>query len=141
LKLMETSYVVAERFSSADLLHGPIAMLETAFPAFLFCPPGVTWKPMSEMLGKLREIGAESLVITDEGSPAAGRQADPKLTSLTIPANLSVTQTTDGKNLPEDVFTPIPYIIPAQLFAAKLAEVKHLDPDRPRTLSKVTQTL
>ena len=27
LKLMETCYVVAERFSSADLLHGPIAML------------------------------------------------------------------------------------------------------------------
>jgi glucosamine--fructose-6-phosphate aminotransferase (isomerizing) len=28
LKLMETCYVVAERFSSADLLHGPIAMVE-----------------------------------------------------------------------------------------------------------------
>jgi glutamine---fructose-6-phosphate transaminase (isomerizing) len=28
LKLMETCYVVAERFSPADLLHGPIAMLE-----------------------------------------------------------------------------------------------------------------
>jgi glucosamine--fructose-6-phosphate aminotransferase (isomerizing) len=42
LKLMETCYVVAERFSSADLLHGPIAMLEAAFPVFLFAPPGVT---------------------------------------------------------------------------------------------------
>ena len=30
LKLMETCYVVAERFSSADLLHGPIAMLEAS---------------------------------------------------------------------------------------------------------------
>src|SRR3954468_18783602 len=43
LKLMETCYVVAERFSSADLLHGPIAMLEAGFPVFLFAPPGVTW--------------------------------------------------------------------------------------------------
>ena len=43
LKLMETCYVVAERFSSADLLHGPIAMLDAAFPAFLFAPAGVTW--------------------------------------------------------------------------------------------------
>ena len=40
---METCYVVAERFSSADLLHGPIAMLEASFPAFLFAPAGVTW--------------------------------------------------------------------------------------------------
>ncbi len=51
LKLMETCYVVAERFSSADLLHGPIAMLEPSFPAFLFCPPGVTWKGMCEIAG------------------------------------------------------------------------------------------
>jgi glucosamine--fructose-6-phosphate aminotransferase (isomerizing) len=43
--------------------------------------------------------------------------------------------------LPDEIYTPIPYIIPAQLFAASLAEVKRLDPDRPRTLSKVTQNL
>ena len=38
LKMMETCYVVAERFSSADLLHGPIAMMEQSFPAFVFTP-------------------------------------------------------------------------------------------------------
>ena len=41
----------------------------------------------------------------------------------------------------EEIFTPIPYIIPAQLFAACLADQKGLDPDRPRTLSKVTRTM
>jgi glucosamine--fructose-6-phosphate aminotransferase (isomerizing) len=41
LKLMETCYVVAERFSSADFLHGPVAMIERHFPVFLFAPPGV----------------------------------------------------------------------------------------------------
>jgi glucosamine--fructose-6-phosphate aminotransferase (isomerizing) len=40
-----------------------------------------------------------------------------------------------------ELFTPIPYIIPAQIFAAKLAEQKGLDPDKPRTLTKITQTL
>jgi len=39
------------------------------------------------------------------------------------------------------LYTPIPYIVPAQLFAAHLAEQKGLDPDQPRTLSKVTKTL
>jgi glucosamine--fructose-6-phosphate aminotransferase (isomerizing) len=40
-----------------------------------------------------------------------------------------------------ELYTPIPYIIPAQLFAAALAVEKNLDPDRPRSLSKVTRTL
>ena len=135
LKLMETCYVVAERFSSADLLHGPIAMLEASFPAFLFCPPGVTWKPMCELIEKLQSIKAETLLITDRSNKfATGRNG--MQGAMTIPAALGRKST-----LPEDLYTPIPYIIPAQLFAASLAEVKGLDPDRPRTLSKVTRTL
>jgi glucosamine--fructose-6-phosphate aminotransferase (isomerizing) len=56
--------------------------------------------------------------------------------AICIPAKLSF-----KGPLPEEVYTPIPYIIPAQLLAAALAEHKGLDPDRPRTLSKVTQTM
>ncbi len=135
LKLMETCYVVAERFSSADLLHGPIAMLEASFPAFLFCPPGVTWEPMCALIEKLRSIQAETLLITDRSNANAAQQAGLQ-PPLTIPAQLA-----HRGRLPEDLYTPIPYIIPAQMFAASLAEVKGLDPDRPRTLSKVTRTL
>ena len=136
LKLMETCYVVAERFSSADLLHGPIAMLEASFPAFLFCPPGVTWKPMRELLEKLRSIKAETFLITDRSNKDAGTVEGLTQGPLTIPAALA-----RKGSLPEEVYTPIPYIVPAQLFAASLAEVKHLNADQPRTLSKVTQTL
>jgi hypothetical protein len=41
----------------------------------------------------------------------------------------------------DEFLAPIPYIIPGQLFAALLAEAKGLDPDAPRSLSKVTRTL
>src|SRR5437773_1205490 len=58
LKLMETCYVVAERFSSADFLHGPIALVEPSFPVFAFAPPGVTWNSMSETLDKLNGLKA-----------------------------------------------------------------------------------
>src|SRR6266851_5289169 len=68
LKLMETCYVVAERFSSADFLHGPIALVEPNFPAFLFAPSGKTWKSMGEMLVKLRGLRAEIVAITDSGN-------------------------------------------------------------------------
>jgi glucosamine--fructose-6-phosphate aminotransferase (isomerizing) len=40
-----------------------------------------------------------------------------------------------------EIYTPIPYIIPGQLFAALLAEIKGLDPDKPRSLNIVTQTV
>ena len=134
LKLMETCYIVAERFSSADLLHGPIAMLDRSFPAFLFCPAGVTWNPLCEVLEKLRSIGADLLLITDRSNKPAAYATEQR--ALTIDAALA-----HQGDLPEDVYTPIPYIIPAQLLAATLAEVKGLDPDRPRTLNKVTQTI
>jgi glucosamine--fructose-6-phosphate aminotransferase (isomerizing) len=126
LKLMETCYVVAERFSPADLLHGPIALVEQGFPVFAFAPPGATWGSIGEALGKLRKAGAEIVAITDSGN----RQVDAGATRvIRLPRKL------------KEELTPIPYIVPAQLFAAYLAVEKGLDPDRPRTLNKVTANL
>lgn len=133
LKLMETSYVVAERFSTADLLHGPIAMVEASFPSFVFAPAGVTWPGMRDMLTRLGDLKAETLVVTDQSQ----RELPSGLRSVIVPADLLYR----GDDLPADVYTAIPYIVPAQLFAAALAEVKGLNPDQPRTLSKVTRTL
>jgi glucosamine--fructose-6-phosphate aminotransferase (isomerizing) len=126
LKLMETCYVVAERFSSADFLHGPIALVERNFPVFLFCPSGVTWPGMKEMAQKLGQLGAETVIITDRSNTEAATEA-----RRVIRLHYRL----------KELFTPIPYIIPAQIFAACLAEEKGLNPDRPRTLSKVTRTL
>ena len=133
LKMMETCYVVAERFSSADFLHGPIAMVHRAFPVFLFAPPGLTWTATREMIEKLDSLGAKTLVVSDATNPealAASRR------TIEVPVELA-----SRPGLPVDIFTPIPYIIPAQLFAAYLAAEKGINPDQPRTLTKVTQTL
>jgi glutamine---fructose-6-phosphate transaminase (isomerizing) len=126
LKLMETCYVVAERFSSADFLHGPIALVEPHFPVFAFAPSGVTGPSMQETLAKLHNLRAEVVAITD----SANRHVETRVTRVVrIPKRI------------REILTPIPYIIPAQLFAAHLAAQKGLDPDQPRTLSKVTLTL
>lgn len=126
LKMMETSYVVAERFSAADFMHGPIAMVDPNFPVFLFAPSGPTWSSMEEMMLKLRSLKAESVVITDRRNAAAAGLAN---RVISIPERIT------------ELFTPIPYIVPAQLFAAALATEKNLDPDRPRTLAKITRTM
>src|SRR5713101_1931464 len=71
LKLMESCYVVAERFSSADFLHGPIALVEANFPVFVFAPSGVTWPGIREAIEKLKPLKAETVIITDSGNRAA----------------------------------------------------------------------
>lgn len=124
LKLMETCYVVAERFSSADFLHGPLAMVERHFPVVLFGQPGVTRDATRTLLERLKELRADTLAITDDPALAALATR-----SLVMPAGL------------DEFLAPIPYIIPAQLFAAMLADAKGLDPDAPRSLSKVTRTI
>ena len=126
LKMMETCYVVAERFSSADFMHGPIAIVEANFPLFLFAPSGPTWTSMQEMLVRLRDLKAETMVITDKKNR--------------IPEGLA-TRTVRLPFAVDEILSPIPYIIPAQIFAAHLAVEKNLNPDQPRTLSKVTLTI
>ncbi len=124
LKLMETCYVVAERFSSADFLHGPLAMIERHFPVLIFAPPGNTLNGAGELLTRLRELHADTFVFTSDANVAAQSTR-----SVMLPREI------------DELHHAIPYIIPAQLFAAHLAAAKGLNPDAPRSLSKVTRTL
>jgi glucosamine--fructose-6-phosphate aminotransferase (isomerizing) len=124
LKLMETCYVVAERFSSADFFHGPLAIVERRFPLILFAPAGATKTSSIDLLKRLQELHADSFSITNDAQIA-------ELSSrrLLLPKDI------------EEFLSPIPFIIPAQLFAAYLAEAKGINPDEPRSLSKVTRTI
>jgi glutamine---fructose-6-phosphate transaminase (isomerizing) len=124
LKLMETCYVVAERFSSADFFHGPLAMVERHFPIILFAPPGITLDGARLLINRLSELHADTLAIT----------ADDNVAGMSTRAIRMAGEV-------EEILTPIPYIIPAQLFAALLADAKGLNADAPRSLSKVTRTL
>lgn len=124
LKLMETCYVVAERFSSADFFHGPLAIVERRFPVILFAPTGVTLPSNLDLLSRLKELHADCLSITN----------DEKIAALSSRALLMPPEI-------DEFLSPIPFIIPAQLFAALLAQEKGLDPDAPRSLSKVTKTI
>jgi glucosamine--fructose-6-phosphate aminotransferase (isomerizing) len=124
LKLMETCYVVAERFSAADFLHGPIALVEPGFPVVILMPPGKVFRDLKHLTERLRRLRAETLVFSSAHAhiPAATR-------IVRIPCDL------------HEIYTPIPYIVPGQLFCALLAEVKGLDPDKPRELHIVTRTV
>lgn len=124
LKLMETCYVVAERFSSADFFHGPLAIVERRFPVIMFAPNGVTKQSNVDLLKNLHELHADSFSITNDEEIARLSTL-----SLRMPAEI------------DEFLSPIPFILPAQLFAAFLAKLKGINPDSPRSLSKVTKTI
>ncbi len=124
LKLMETCYVVAERFSSADFFHGPLAIVERRFPVIMFGPTGVTRASNIDLLGRLRDLHADSFSITNDPDIAAMSSR-----ALMMPGEI------------DEFLSPIPFIVPAQLFAGMLAREKGLDADAPRSLSKVTKTI
>ncbi len=124
LKLMETCYVVAERFSSADFFHGPLAIVERRFPIIMLAPMGKTKVSNLRLLKRLKELNADCFSITND------RQiADLSSTHLLMPADI------------DEFLSPIPFIIPGQLFVAMLSEAKGLNPDLPRSLSKITKTV
>ncbi len=124
LKLMETCYVVAERFSAADFLHGPIALIERGFPALVLMPPGRVFRELKSLTERLRRLRAETVVFSSANAqvPAATR-------IIRVPGDIP------------EIYTPIPYIVPGQIFSALLAEVKGFDPDKPRELQIVTRTV
>lgn len=123
LKLAETCYVEAHPYSGADFIHGPIAIVEEGFPCILFAPGGPAYPAMLDLAGRLRERGAEAIIVSD--------QADI--------LNLAVTPIGMSSEIDEAV-TPLVYVVAGQLLACHLARVKGRDPDQPRGLTKVTVT-
>ena len=123
LKLKELARVFADPYSAADFQHGPVALVEPGVPVLAVVPEGVASAGLVELLGSLRDRGAEVLTLSDsEAIRSSGRR------SVTLPANVP------------EWLRPIVSIVPAQLFAYHLTRARGLDPEVPRNLSKVTRT-
>jgi glucosamine--fructose-6-phosphate aminotransferase (isomerizing) len=123
LKLMETSYVSAQAFSAADLMHGPLAMVDHRVPVLAVVPEGREGRAMQEVLSRARAARSEVFCV---GSAAAVAAAT---AGTVLPAGL-----------PEMLSPPV-QILPFQELALHLALERGENPDLPRGLKKVTQTL
>ena len=123
LKLKETSYLPAEPYSVADLLHGPVAMIDAGFSVILLAPSGRSLSDVPALLTVLEARGARILAISDV----------PDVLER-VPLHLGL-----PPGVPEWL-SPLVSVVPGQLFAGALARSTGQDPDRPRGLSKVTLT-
>ncbi|MGW2557873.1 SIS domain-containing protein [Streptomyces sp. NPDC001514] len=123
LKLMETSYIPALSYSGADLLHGPLAMVDNISPVIAVVTDGRGGEALQPVLDRLRGRGADLVVVGPE------RQVDAASAGFVLP--------TEG--VAEEV-QPILEILPLQLLAYEVTIARGQDPDAPRALAKVTET-
>jgi glucosamine--fructose-6-phosphate aminotransferase (isomerizing) len=123
LKLKELNYLIAESYSSADFMHGPVAVVGSGFPALVVAPSGQMFSTMRAFSLELKSRGAELLVLSDRQE-----LLDEAVTPLPLP-----------EGMPEWL-SPLVAVVPGQLFALHLTLVKGHDPDRPLGLEKVTLT-
>ncbi|MFC0036860.1 SIS domain-containing protein [Actinomadura rayongensis] len=123
LKIKEACYLHAMGLSYADLLHGPIAVVDDRTPALLVAAgDGPTLAGTIALADRVRGARARAFAVGGGMGLAAASDA-------ALP----------GPDLPEWV-APLGLIVPGQLLVERLARRLGVDPDVPRGLNKVTQT-
>ena len=121
LKLKETSAIHAEAFSSAEVLHGPAAIIGRKFPVVAFAPLDAARDGFFETVDQLASFGAAPLVVDVEPHP--------RWESVVVP---------DGGH---PLLTPIVALHAFYRLAEATARRRGRDPDHPPHLTKVTRTV
>lgn len=119
LKFKETCGIQAETFSSAELRHGPMALIEDGYPLLILAPRGPAQNEMRGLADEMRARGAKVLLATT-GEGQAGN----------LPC-----ATAEHPDL-----DPVCLIQSFYLMVETLARRRGRDPDKPSFLSKVTMT-
>jgi glutamine---fructose-6-phosphate transaminase (isomerizing) len=123
LKIRELSGLPFEAFSSADLLHGPIAALKAGHPAIVIAPAGRTLASLGDAVVKVRERGSDVVAISDDADFLAA--AD-----IALPLVPGV----------PEWLSPLVTVIPGQVAAVRLATLRGGNVDEPAGLTKITLT-
>jgi glucosamine--fructose-6-phosphate aminotransferase (isomerizing) len=124
LKMKEMAYIAAEPYSTADFLHGPIALVEQGFPVMAVAPSGKVFAAIREPLKQMIEKYKVELAVISDNEEVLD------LAQMPIPL---------PKGIPEWI-SPILSIIPGQLFAYHLTRHRGINPEAPRIITKITET-
>lgn len=120
LKLKELSYIHAEGYASGEMKHGPIALLDRECPVIAVLTQS---QILEKVLSNIQEAKARDchvLALINEGMEQVRASVDDV---IVVPEVL-------------EVLSPLVNVIPMQLLAYYIADLKGLDVDQPRNLAK-----
>jgi len=120
LKLKETAMLHAEAFSGAEVMHGPLQLVEPGFPVIAFRPEDAAYDAMGEATRRLAGMGA-NLFVVEPGLPAKGRLA--------------------SQPTGDPLVDPLAMLTAFYGLAERVARLRGHDPDTPSRLRKVTETV
>ncbi|AXI45460.1 aminotransferase [Sulfitobacter sp. SK012] len=120
LKFKETCQIHAESYSSAEVLHGPVSIVDGGFPVIALAAKDAAEEALAGVADQLAEKGATVFVTSDKAQQAS---------------SLQVTRT--GHALTD----PITLIASFYAMVERIAASRGINPDAPRHLKKVTETV
>ena len=120
LKFKETCQIHAESYSSAEVLHGPVSIVGSGFPVICFAAADKAEPAIVDVAEKIAQKGARVFVTSDK---------------VTHAARLDHVRT--GHWLTD----PIALIVSFYAMVEQAAVRRGIDPDAPRYLKKVTETV
>lgn len=123
LKIKELTQIIAEPYSSADFLHGPIAIIREGFPVMMVAHSGPMLNDLRDLIARVIEMHSELILISD-----VPEILDRAHLAMQLPSGIP------------EWLSPMVAVLPGQIFSLALAQARGLDPDQPKGLHKVTET-
>ncbi len=120
LKLKETCQLHGEAYSSAEVMHGPVSIINEGFPVLGFGVNDAAEAGLAEVADQISTMGGRVFITSDKA-----RHAQPLEHART------------GHPLTD----PLPLIVSFYAMVERLAVARNINPDMPRHLKKVTETV
>jgi glucosamine--fructose-6-phosphate aminotransferase (isomerizing) len=120
LKLKEISYIHAEGYAAGEMKHGPIALIDEHMPVVVIAPRGSHYEKIINNLAEVRARQGKVIAIASRGDPEIGTVADDLIQIPDVRPELQ----------------PLLTVLPLQLLAYQVADLRGTDVDQPRNLAK-----
>ena len=120
LKLKEISYIHAEAYPAGEMKHGPIALIDEELPVVFVATKTATYDKVFSNLQEVKARGGRVIAVANPGDRQLERHAD---FIIHVPEV-------------EELLQPILNVVPLQLLAYHIADMKGTDVDQPRNLAK-----
>ena len=120
LKLKEIAYIHAEGYAAGEMKHGPIALIDPAFPTMALVPEDGSYEKVISNIQEIRAREGRIIAVTSVANTKLGSLVDDV---IEIPRS-------------HEILTPLLSVIPLQLFAYHCAVLRGCDVDKPRNLAK-----